>query len=138
VTVAEIARNENYMPAAIREKALAVGPNIVETLSRGHKAGLKIAFGTDSAVSPHGQNAREFLLMVQAGMTPMQAIVAATVTAAEHIGQAEKLGSIEPGKAADVIATSRSPVEDVSELTRICFVMRDGIIFKQDRVAGAA
>jgi imidazolonepropionase-like amidohydrolase len=138
VTVAEIARTENYMPAAIREKALAVGPNIVETLSRGHKAGLKIAFGTDSAVSPHGQNAREFLLMVQAGMTPMQAIVAATLTAAEHIGQAEKLGSIVPGKAADIVATSRSPLEDVSELTRVRFVMRDGIVFKREREIGAA
>jgi len=74
------------MPPAIREKALAVGPQIVETLRRGHDAGLKIAFGTDTAVSPHGENAREFALMVQAGMTSMEAIVAATVTAAEHIG----------------------------------------------------
>ena len=130
VTVAEIAKTQDYMPAAIREKALAVGPNIVETLRRGHKAGLKIAFGTDTAVSPHGENAREFVLMVEAGMTPMQAIVAATVTAAEHIGQAKHLGSIEPGKAADIVATLASPVNDVTELQRVKFVMRDGIIFK--------
>jgi imidazolonepropionase-like amidohydrolase len=117
------------MPKAIRDKALAVGPNIVETLRRAHGEGIKIAFGTDTAVSPHGENAREFLLMVQAGMTPMEAIVAATVTASQHLGHPE-LGSLEPGNVADLIATAKSPLDDIGELTRTCFVMRGGQAFK--------
>jgi imidazolonepropionase-like amidohydrolase len=129
-TVAEIASKESYMPAAIREKALAVGPHIIATLERAHKAGIRVAFGTDTAVSPHGENAREFALMVKAGMTPMQAIEAATVTAAEHIGHSKILGSIEKGKAADIIATARSPLDRIEELERVCFVMRDGNVFK--------
>jgi imidazolonepropionase-like amidohydrolase len=118
------------MPPAIREKALAVGPHIVATLERAHKAGIRIAFGTDTAVSPHGENAREFALMVKAGMTPMQAIAAATVTAAEHIGQSQNIGTVEAGKAADIVATKRSPLSDIRELERVVFVMRDGKVFR--------
>ncbi|MGD0189378.1 MAG: amidohydrolase family protein [Rhizomicrobium sp.] len=132
-TVAEYARTQDFLPKAIREKALAVGPNILETVRKSHAAGVKIAFGTDTAVSPHGQNAKEFALMIQAGMTPMQAITAATITAAEHIGQAAHLGSIEPGKAADIIATASSPLDDVNVLMTIAFVMRDGNVFKAIR-----
>lgn len=132
-TVAEYARTQDFLPKAIREKALAIGPNIVDTLRRAHAAGVPIAFGTDTAVSPHGQNAKEFPLMVQAGMTPMQAIAAATVTAAEHIGHADKLGSIEPGKAADIIATAANPLDDINELLNVRFVMRDGQVFKRAR-----
>ncbi len=130
-TVAEIAAKEgNYMPPNIRAKALEVGPQIVGTLKRAHKNGIRIAFGTDTAVSPHGENAREFALMVKAGMTPMQAIEAATVTAAEHIGQTANLGSLEVGKAADVIAVASSPLENVRALENVAFVMRDGTVFK--------
>jgi imidazolonepropionase-like amidohydrolase len=130
MTVAEIARKETYMPPAIREKALEVGPKIVGTLERAYRAGVKIAFGTDTAVSPHGENAREFALMAKAGMSPMEAIVAATLTAAEHIGHAKDLGSIEPGKCADIVATKSSPLANITELERVKFVMRDGKIFK--------
>ncbi|HEY3637251.1 MAG TPA: amidohydrolase family protein [Rhizomicrobium sp.] len=134
-TVAEYATKQDFMPPAIREKALAVGPHILETLRRGYAEGLRIAFGTDTAVSPHGENAREFELMVKAGMSPMACIVAATLTAAEHIGHLPNLGSIEPGKAADIIATSASPLDDVRELQKIRFVMRDGKVFKHARAA---
>jgi imidazolonepropionase-like amidohydrolase len=130
VTVAEYATTQDFMPPAIKEKALTVGTQIVDTLRRGHAAGLRVAFGTDTAVSPHGQNAREFELMVQAGMTPMQCIVAATLTAAEHIGQSKNLGSIEAGKAADIIATAASPLAAMAELKNVKFVMRDGAIYK--------
>ena len=133
VTVAEYATKQDFMSPAIREKAFAVGPQIVETLRRGHAAGLRVAFGTDTAVSPHGQNAREFGLMAEAGMSPMECIVAATLTAAQHIGHAQNLGSIEPGKAADIIATSASPLDDIRELERVRFVMHDGIVFKHSR-----
>jgi imidazolonepropionase-like amidohydrolase len=129
-TVAEYARTQDFLAPAIRAKALAVGPNIMETLRRGYAAGLRIAFGTDTAVSPHGQNAREFALMVKAGMSPMEAIAAATVTAAEHIGHTQTLGAIEPGKFADIIATSASPLDDIDELSRVRFVMREGSVFK--------
>jgi imidazolonepropionase-like amidohydrolase len=131
VTVAEMAQTTSFMPKAIRDKALQVGPNIVDTLRRGHAAGLRIAFGTDSAVSPHGLNAREFQLMVQAGMTPMQALTAATVTAAAHIGQPDHLGHLAPGKAADVIAFAKSPLDDIAETMKPVFVMRDGRVFKR-------
>src|SRR5947209_10897047 len=130
VTVAEYATTHDFMPPAIREKALTVGTQIVDTLRRGHDAGLRIAFGTDTAVSPHGENAREFELMVQAGMTPMACIVAATVTAAEHIGHNKTLGSIETGKAADVIATASSPLDAIAELKAVKFVMRDGVVYR--------
>jgi imidazolonepropionase-like amidohydrolase len=130
VTVAEYATTQDFMPPAIKEKALSVGTKILETLRRGHSAGLRVAFGTDTAVSPHGENAREFELMVKAGMTPMQCIVAATATAAEHIGHSKNLGSIEAGKAADIVATAASPIDDISELRRVQFVMRDGVVYK--------
>ncbi|MGH6887746.1 MAG: amidohydrolase family protein [Rhizomicrobium sp.] len=133
VTVAEYATKQDFMPPAVRDKALAVGPQIVETLRRGHQAGLRIAFGTDTAVSPHGENAREFVLMAKAGMNPMECVVAATVTAAEHIGQAKNIGSLEPGKAADLVATQSSPLDDIGELQKIRFVMRDGIVFRNLR-----
>lgn len=133
ITVAEYATTSDFMPPAIRDKALAVGPLILQTLRHGHASGLKIAFGTDSAVSPHGQNAREFQLMVKAGMTPMQAIVAATVTAAEHIGHADNLGTIAPGKMADMIATAASPLDDVAELMKIRFVMQGGKVHRNSR-----
>jgi imidazolonepropionase-like amidohydrolase len=130
ITVAEYATTQDFMPAAIKEKALTVGTQILDTLRRGHAAGLRVAFGTDTAVSPHGENAREFELMVHAGMTPMHCIVAATLTAAEHIGHSKNLGAIETGKAADVIATASSPLDDVAELKNVKFVMRDGIVYK--------
>lgn len=137
VTVAEYATTQDFMPPAIKQKALEVGPQIIETLRRGHHAGLRIAFGTDTAVSPHGQNAREFELMVKAGMSPMECIVAATCTAAAHIGHAHNLGSIEAGKAADVIATGASPLDNVSELRKVRFVMRDGIVFRNETAQAA-
>ena len=133
VSVAEMATKQTFLPPAMRKKALAVGPHIVETLGRAHAAGLKIAFGTDTAVSPHGENAREFALMVKAGMTPMQAIAAATVVAAAHVGHAESLGTLEVGKFADLIATEKSPLDDVSELERVAFVMKEGRIYKDVR-----
>jgi imidazolonepropionase-like amidohydrolase len=135
VTVAEYATTQDFMPPAIREKALEVGPKIIDTLRHGHAAGLRVAFGTDTAVSPHGQNAREFALMAQAGMGPMECIVAATRTASEHIGHARNLGSIEPGKAADIIATAASPLGNIRELENVGFVMRDGHVYKHARAA---
>ena len=130
VTVAEHAKTGDFMPPAIRRKALEVGPKIIETLARSYKAGVAIAFGTDTGVSPHGENAKEFALMVKAGMSPMEAIKAATVSAAAHIGHADALGSIEPGKAADIIAVDRDPLADIGALMHVAFVMKAGAVFK--------
>jgi len=130
VTVAEIATQEDWMPAAIREKSLTVGPQIQGSLRRAHAAGVKIAFGTDSGVSMHGQNAREFQLMVEAGMTPMEALHSATVVASEHIQMDADIGTLEAGKFADLVATAANPLDDVAVLMDIRFVMKGGTIYK--------
>ena len=99
---------------------------------RAHAGGVKIAFGTDSGVSPHGQNAQEFALLVKAGMSPLDAIRAATVWAAEHLGLSGLLGSLTAGKAADIVAVKGDPLADVTVLERVSFVMKGGVIYKED------
>ncbi|MEO0880408.1 MAG: amidohydrolase family protein, partial [Pseudomonadota bacterium] len=132
VTVAEIADDPNsFFPAPIRAKAKQVGPQILEMVKRAHAAGVKIAFGTDTGVSKHGDNAREFALLVEAGMTPMQAIASSTVVAADHLGQSDKIGSIAPGKAADIIAVAESPLSDIRALETVDFVMKGGVVHKK-------
>ncbi len=128
-TVAAQAK-DGFLPEAIRKKALEVGPQILQTLSRSHKAGIRIAFGTDSGVSRHGENAKEFALMVEAGMRPMEAIAAATRDAAEHIGFADQIGTIEPGKFADIIAVAGDPLKDIRALCDVSWVMKSGIVYK--------
>ena len=94
-------------------------------------AGVKVAFGTDTGVSPHGGNARELKLLVDAGMTPAQAIRSATVSAADLLGQSAGVGTIEPGKRADIIAVAGDPLRDVTRLEKVDFVMARGAVFKQ-------
>jgi imidazolonepropionase-like amidohydrolase len=92
--------------------------------------GVKFAFGTDSGVSDHGKNAAEFARLVSAGMTPAVAIRAATLDAATLLGRSDRLGSIEVGKDADIIAVATSPLDDVTQLERVRFVMRRGVVYK--------
>ena len=94
--------------------------------------GVKIAFGTDSGVGDHAKNAQEFSHLVRAGMTPAAAIRAATVDAATLLGQIDRIGSLEPGKDADIIAVSASPLDDVTRLENVSFVMRRGVVHKLD------
>jgi imidazolonepropionase-like amidohydrolase len=101
-----------------------------KALERAVPAGVKIAFGTDAGVSKHGRNADEFELLVKHGLTPMQAIQAATVNAADLLGLAKEVGSIEPGKSADIIAVSGDPLSDVKLLKSVGFVMRAGVVHK--------
>jgi imidazolonepropionase-like amidohydrolase len=113
------------------EKAEITARAAMENYKRAIASGVKVAFGTDSGVGSHGDNGQEFALMVEAGMTPAQAIRAATVDAAEALGRSQTLGSIEPGKDADLIAVAASPLTDVRQLERPTFVMRGGVVFKQ-------
>lgn len=100
--------------------------------ARAIKGGVKIAFGTDNGVGAHGTQPKEFQLMVEAGMTPAEAIKAATVHAADLLGRADRIGTLEPGKDADVIAVAGDPLADVKVLERVDFVMRRGVVHKQD------
>ncbi len=129
-SVADSALIPNYYPEMVRVKARAVGPIIQGTFGKAYKAGVKIAFGTDAGVFGHGKNAREFELMTEAGMPALEAIQSATVNAADLLGQTENLGSIEVGKAADIIAVDGNPVENIKSMSQVKFVMRDGIIYK--------
>lgn len=131
VTVAEIAASDNsWFPASIRAKASQVGPESLGTTRRAHAAGVKIAFGTDTGVSLHGKNAREFLLLVEAGLTPTEAIRTATVHGADNLGMSDKLGTVEVGKFGDLIAVDGDPTKDVAELLDVDFVMREGVSYK--------
>ena len=112
------------------EKAEVAAKAAMENHRRAIAAGVKIAFGTDTGVSSHGDNGKEFALMVSVGMTPAQAIKAATVDAAELLGRSETVGTLEPGKDADIIAMTKSPLSDVTELERPTFVMRRGVVHK--------
>jgi imidazolonepropionase-like amidohydrolase len=132
--VARQAKVPGYYPPQIAAKALAIGPLILATAGRAYKAHVKIAFGTDAAVYPHGQNAHEFELMVQAGMPPMYTIQAATVNAAQLLRHDKDLGTVAAGKLADVVAVPGDPIADISAMTRVSFVMKDGVVYKLNSV----
>jgi imidazolonepropionase-like amidohydrolase len=129
--VADKAKDPNYYSALVRPKAAAIGPQLQATFARAHKAGVKIAFGTDAGVFPHGENAKEFGYMVEAGMSPIEAIRAATVHAALLLDQPQRLGQVEPGFAADIVAVEGDPLRDVKLLEQVKFVMKEGVVYKQ-------
>jgi imidazolonepropionase-like amidohydrolase len=117
-------------PQVVREKARDVVPHLAASTLKAYRAGVTIVFGTDASEPEHGRNADEFLSLVRAGLPPMEAIKAATVNGAALLGLSREIGTIEPGKAADIIATSGSPLDDISELQRVRFVMHDGAIVR--------
>jgi imidazolonepropionase-like amidohydrolase len=127
--VAEKAEIEGFFPPVVARKAARIGPVIQQTFERAHAAGVPIAFGTDCGVCPHGTNAREFGYMVEAGMSPADALRTATLHAAQLLGREDELGRLSPGYAADLIAVDGNPLEDVTLLEDVHFVMRDGQIF---------
>jgi imidazolonepropionase-like amidohydrolase len=128
--VAEQAKIDGFFPELVRPKAAAIGPIIRETFAKAYKAGVPIVFGTDSGVSAHGDNAQEFALMVEGGMPPMEAIRCATSVAAEFLGIADRHGSLEAGKQADIIAVSGNPLDDIRVMEDVTFVMKGGRIYK--------
>ena len=129
-TVADSAKIPGYYHPLVVPKALETGPLVQATFAKAYKAGVKIAFGTDSGVSVHGNNAYEFQYMVEAGMPAMEAIKAATITPALIIGNQKELGTIEAGKIADIIATDGNPLQDIKVMRKVSFVMKDGVIYK--------
>jgi imidazolonepropionase-like amidohydrolase len=135
-TVVGIAKNhpEQLNPSSAA-KALSVGPRIRDNLARAYKNGVKIAFGTDQGLAPHGTNAKEFALMVDAGVSPIDAIMAATHNAADLIGDTKDIGSVQAGRYADIVAVSGDPLNDVTELERVQFVMKGGKIYKKGGAA---
>ncbi len=129
--VAEKSKLESFFPPQVRLKAATIGPRIQSTLNRAYKAGVKIAFGTDTGVSAHGDNAQEFALMVGAGMPAIEAIRAATVNAADLLGKPAELGQVDKGYAADLIAVQGDPLADVNQLRDVRFVMKAGVVYKK-------
>ena len=129
-TVAAIAVESDILTPAMAEKAVRVGNDMAGSFAKAHKAGVNIAYGTDSGISPHGTNAEEAVLMVEAGMSEMDVLVSATINAADLIDMSESLGTIEPGKYADIIAVDRSPLDDIAELLDVDFVMKSGKVYK--------
>jgi imidazolonepropionase-like amidohydrolase len=122
--VYEHAQDPDYFPAIVRPKALAVGPQIQKTFAKAWKEGVTIMFGTDTGVGPHGSNGKEFGYMVEAGMPVMDAIRSATMVPAKYLGIDDKLGSLEAGKIADIVAVPGDPVADVHTLEHVSFVMK--------------
>jgi imidazolonepropionase-like amidohydrolase len=130
--VAEKAKIPNFFPALVKPKAEKIGPQIQSTFAKAYKAGVKIAFGTDSGVSAHGDNWQEFILMTNAGMTNQDALKSATIETAKLLRIEDKLGQIKPGMLADIIAVQQNPIEDISTVKNVIFVMKDGVIFKDN------
>ncbi|MGB5131148.1 MAG: amidohydrolase family protein [Steroidobacteraceae bacterium] len=129
--VYEQAQDPTYFPAIIRPKALEVGPKIQGTFAKAWKAGITIMFGTDTGVGPHGGNAREFGFMVEAGMPAMAAIRSATIVPARYLGIEDRLGSIESGKLADIVAVPGDPLADIHVMEHVSFVMKEGVVYKR-------
>lgn len=129
--VAEMAEIDGYFSETVRPKARDIGPKIQDTFGRAYREGVPIVFGTDSGVSPHGDNWKEFGYMVEAGMPAIEALTSAMKPGAELLGKADSLGTIEAGKLADIIAVPGDPTKDISLMGQVSFVMKDGEVFKQ-------
>ena len=129
--VAEKAKIDGYFPAVVRPKAAMIGPLVQATFQRAYQAGVKIAFGTDQGVAPHGDNAMEFVYMVEAGMPPLVAFKCATIEAAKLIGVEKDIGTVEAGKFADLVAVPGDPLADIKLVMKPGFVMKAGVIYKQ-------
>ncbi|TAM61337.1 MAG: amidohydrolase family protein [Rhodanobacter sp.] len=123
---------QGWYPPQVAAKAEQVGPVIMATAGKAYRAGVKIAFGTDAGVYPHGENAKEFQYMVQAGMPPMFVLQAATTHAAELLHKQDQFGEIAADRTADVIAVPGNPLNDITLMQKVSFVMKDGVIYKQD------
>ena len=130
--VAEKSKIDNYFPEIVRPKAASVGPQIGATFGKAYNKGVKIAFGTDAGVQPHGTNWMEFVFMVQYGMPNIEAIQSSTIETARFLDIDDKLGSIEVGKIADLVAVNGNPLKDIKVMEFVEFVMKDGEVISID------
>jgi len=128
--VAAKAKLPAYYPTIIRPKALAIGPKIQETFAKAYKHGVKIAFGTDAGVSPHGDNALEFGFMTEVGMSHYEALKTATVNAADLMNISDDYGTLTEGKMADIIALDANPLKEIEATSNVVFVMKHGVVYK--------
>lgn len=128
--VVEKAKIPGFFPAVVVPKALEVGPRIQDTFAKAYKKGVKIAFGTDAGVFPHGENGKEFGYMVEVGMSPMEAIKSATITAAQLLRIEDLYGTIAAGKMADIVAVDDDPTENINTMENVTFVMKGGKVYK--------
>jgi imidazolonepropionase-like amidohydrolase len=131
IFVAEKAKTKGYFPPIIVPKAIEIGAQIQETFGKAYKRGVKIAFGTDSGVSAHGNNGQEFRYMIEAGASNNDVIKMATVNAADLLRISDELGTIETKKYADIIAVDSNPLDDATVLEQVKFVMKNGVVYKQ-------
>ena len=131
--VAEKSKIDNYFPEIVRPKAASVGPQIGATFNKAYDKGVKIAFGTDAGVQPHGTNWMEFVFMVQYGMPNMEAIQSSTIETARFLDIDDKLGSIEVGKIADLVAVNGNPLKDIKVMEFVEFVMKNGEVILNDK-----
>ena len=130
-TVEKWAADPNtFLPPNSVKKALEVGPVMQEMARLAYESGVTIAFGTDTGVSQHGNNAEEFIYMTRAGMSEMEAIQSATTVAAKHIGLDDVIGTLEAGKYADLIGVDGNPLREITELMDVDFVMKGGVVYK--------
>jgi imidazolonepropionase-like amidohydrolase len=128
--VFQMAQDPAFFPPVVRPKALAVGPQIQNTFAKAYKAGVKILFGTDTGVSKHGENAKEFKLMVDGGMPAMEAIKVATSVPAKFLDLDDKVGSIAVGKLGELVGVPGNPLDDITVMERVVFVMKDDTVYK--------
>ena len=128
--VADNAKISGFYPEIIVPKALEIGPKIQSTFGRAYKKGVKIAFGTDAGVFPHGQNGKEFGYMVEAGMPAMETIQSATIIPSQLLSMDTEIGIIAPNFIADIVATNDDPIENINTMENVVFVMKDGKVYK--------
>ncbi len=131
-SAADYAKIPGYYHPLVVPKAIAIGSKIQENFGKSYKKGVKIAFGTDAGVFPHGENAREFGYMVEGGMPAIEALLSAMQVNANILGLGDKIGSIEAGKIADIVAVNDNPTSNIKTMEKVTFVMRDGVVYKNE------
>jgi imidazolonepropionase-like amidohydrolase len=129
--VAEQAKKGAY-PPTVAKKAIEVGPQIMKTVTRAYQGGVKFAYGTDAGVYPHGQNWEDFIYLVKAGLPPAYTLQMATINAAQLLGHDDELGTVAPGKYADLVAVPGDPLDDITVMSKVSFVMKAGVVYKRD------
>src|SRR6478609_9746884 len=131
-SAAEYAKIPGYYHPLVVPKAIAIGSKIQENFGKAYKSGVKIAFGTDAGVFPHGENAREFGYMVEGGMPAIEALLCAMQVNANILSMGDKIGSIEAGKLADVVAVNENPTNNIKTMEKVTFVMKEGVVYKNE------